>query len=71
MTSTFGESSSGSGTCPRSLPPSLLLLLLLPEPSSPDSPELSPEDDFSGDAAACSRSSFSLSCETKRKVKKS
>jgi hypothetical protein len=71
MTSTFGESSSGSGTCPRSLPPSLLLLLLLPEPSSPDSPELSPEDDFSGDAAARSSSSFSLSCETKRRVKKS
>jgi hypothetical protein len=55
------------------LPPSLplLLLLLLPEPSSPDSPELSPEDDFSGDAAARSSSSFSLSRETKRRVKKS
>jgi hypothetical protein len=43
----------------------LLLLLLLPEPSSPDPPELSPEVDTSGDAATCSRSSFSLSCTSK------
>jgi hypothetical protein len=63
VTSTFGESSSRSGTCPPSLPSSLLLLLLLllPEPSSPDSLEPSPEDDPSGDAAVPSRFSSSLS----------
>jgi hypothetical protein len=63
VTSTFGESSSRSGTCPPSLPSSLLLLLLLlpPEPSSPDSLEPSPELDPSGDAAVPSRFSSSLS----------
>jgi hypothetical protein len=63
VTSTFGESSSRSGTCPPSLPSSLLLLLLLlpPEPSSPDSLEPSPEVDPSGDAAVPSRFSSSLS----------
>jgi hypothetical protein len=51
VTSTFGESSSRSGTCSPSLPSSLLLLLLPPEPSSPDSLESSPEVDPSGGAA--------------------
>jgi hypothetical protein len=62
--STFGESCSRSGTCPPSLPSSLLLLLLLllpPEPPSPDSLEPSPEVDPSGDAAVPSWFSFSLS----------
>jgi hypothetical protein len=66
VTSTFGESSSRSGTCPPSLPSSLLLLLLLllllpPEPSSPDSLEPSPEVNPSGDAAVPSRFSSSFS----------
>jgi hypothetical protein len=64
VTSTFGESSSRSGTCSSSLPSSLLLLLLLllpPEPSSPDSLEPSPEVDPSGDAAVPSRFSSSFS----------
>jgi hypothetical protein len=63
VTSTFGESSSRSGTCPPSLPSSLLLLLLLlpPEPSSPDSLEPSPEVDPSGNAAVASRFSSSFS----------
>jgi hypothetical protein len=64
VTSTFGESSSRSGTCSPSLPSSLLLLLLLllpPEPSSPDSLEPSPEVDPSGDAAVPSRFSSSFS----------
>jgi hypothetical protein len=39
-------------------PSLLLLLLLLPEPSSPDPPELSPEVDASGEAATRSRSLF-------------
>jgi hypothetical protein len=59
--STFGESSSRSGTCPPSLPSSLLLLLLPPEPSSPVSLEPSPEVDPSGEAAVPSRFSSSLS----------
>jgi hypothetical protein len=63
VTSTFGESSSRSGTCPSSLPSSLLLLLLLlpPESSSPDSLEPSPEVDPSGDATVPSRFSSSFS----------
>jgi hypothetical protein len=62
VTSTFGESSSRSGTCSPSLPSSLLLLLLLPpEPSSSDSLEPSPEVDPSGDAAVPSRFSSSFS----------
>jgi hypothetical protein len=62
VTSTFGESSSCSGACSPSLPSSLLLLLLLPpEPSSPDSLEPSPEVDPSGDAAMSSRFSSSFS----------
>jgi hypothetical protein len=61
VTSTFGESSSRSGTCSPSLPPSLLLLLLPLEPSSPDSLEPSPEVDPSGDAAVPSRFSSSFS----------
>jgi hypothetical protein len=60
VTSTFGESSSRSGTCPPSLPSSLLLLLP-PEPSSPDSLEPSPEVGPSGDAAVPSRFSSSFS----------
>jgi hypothetical protein len=59
VTSTFGESSSRSGTCSPSLPSSLLLLP--PEPSSPDSLEPSPEVDPSGDAAVPSRFSSSFS----------
>jgi hypothetical protein len=71
VTSTFGESSSRSGICSPSSPPSLLLLLLLPpKPSSPDPLELSPEVDPSGDAAAPSWFSFSLSCERKKRVRK-
>jgi hypothetical protein len=61
VTSTFGESSSRSGTCSPSLPSPLLLLLLPPEPSSPDSLEPSPEDDPSGDAAVPYRFSSSFS----------
>jgi hypothetical protein len=63
ITSTFGESSSRSGTCSPSLPSSLLLLLLLLplEPSSPDSLEPSLEVDPSGDVAVPSRFSSSLS----------
>jgi hypothetical protein len=61
VTSTFGESSSRSGTCSPSSPSSLLLLLSPPEPFSPDSLEPSPEVDPSGDAAVPSRFSFSLS----------
>jgi hypothetical protein len=60
VTSTFGESSSLSGTCSPPLPSSLLLLLLTPEPSSPDSLKSSPEDDPSGDAAVPSRFSSSF-----------
>jgi hypothetical protein len=62
VTSTFGESPSRSVTCSPSLPSSLLLLLLLPpEPSSPDSLEPSPEVDPSGDVAVPSRFSSSFS----------
>jgi hypothetical protein len=61
VTSTFSESSSRSGTCSPSLPSSLLLLLLPPEPSSPDSLEPSPEVDPSGDVAVPSRFSSSFS----------
>jgi hypothetical protein len=57
-TSTFGEFSSRSGTCSPSLPSSLLLLP--PEPSSPDSLESSQEVDPSGDAAVPSRFSSSF-----------
>jgi hypothetical protein len=60
VTSTFGESSSRSGTCSPSSPSSLLLLSP-PETFSPDSLEPSPEVDPSGDAAVPSRFSFSLS----------
>jgi hypothetical protein len=60
VTSTFGESSSRSGTCSPSSPSLLLLLLLLPSEPSPVSLELSPEADPSGDAATPSWYSFSL-----------
>jgi hypothetical protein len=63
VASTFGESSSRSGTCSPPLPSSLLLLLLLspPESFSLDSLEPSPEVDPSGGAAVPSQFSFSLS----------
>jgi hypothetical protein len=63
VASTFGESSSRSGTRSPSLPSPLLVLLLLlpPEPSSLDSLEPSPEVDPSGDAAVPSHFSSSFS----------
>jgi hypothetical protein len=61
VTSTFGESSSRSGTCSPSSPSLLLLLLLLPSEPSPVSLELSPEADPSGNAVVPFRFSSSLS----------
>jgi hypothetical protein len=62
VTSTFGESSSRSGTCSPSSPSLLLLLLLLlPSEPSPVSLELSSEADPSGDAVVPFRFSSSLS----------
>jgi hypothetical protein len=61
VASTFGKSSSRSGTCSPSSLSSLLLLLSPPEPFSPDSLEPSSEVDPSGGAAVPSWFSFSLS----------